>query len=608
MSTWLLLNLLSIIIIASTTQLDETCTSSCQLTWTRNYQDTNSSSCSCGHSPMNGNPGCANLPDNQIRVTVDKKFCITFDKEDNMTYVGSCPYNSLLFLNQQYGDSVVHLPQNALELNDFVCNVSNFTRYASYILNVCGQQRRQGMLCSKCGEGLGPAVLSYTHPCIECKWYGWVIYLTLSFVPATILCFIIIMLRINVLSPPLNAIVIFCHIMVSHVNHIPCLFLDYATLDISPVFPLVLVALTIYGFFNMDFLVYVLPPLCVSHKMSTLTVIALDYLVALYPLLLSALIYLLIEKHDDGCLVLRWMWRPFHKCFVRFRRSWDVKGSTINAFATLYVLSFTKVVSTSVNLMLPVPIVNTCGDKIWSRLYYDASCGIFQPCHYPYAFLTLAVSITFIVLPSLYIFLHPCNRLFNRCICRGFQCRLFQLASEVAKIFQQSFKDGTENTKDCRWFAGIYLLIRIVVATSVNWRMTQQIQVISAFLGIMLVAIFQPHTHSHYNVLDSLFFTCLGVMFILLPAGQSHHSTQVYILFLPLLIIVGVICWKVLFIKKYINGHNILLHLCQVQKLFKNIVSRRANDNVIIQQQEQEPLVDNTLQSNVLYTVVDINH
>ena len=137
--------------------------------------------------------------------------------------------------------------------------------------------------------------------------------------------------------------------------------------------------------------------------MSTLTVIALDYIVALFPLFLSAVLYLLIEKHDDGCLLLRWMWSPFHKYFVRFRRSWDIKGSIVNAFATLYVLSFTKVVSTSVNLMQPVFIVNTCGDKSWSKLYYDASCGVFQPCHCSYAFLTLAVSITFIVIPSLFI-------------------------------------------------------------------------------------------------------------------------------------------------------------------------------------------------------------
>ena len=105
-------------------------------------------------------------------------------------------------------------------------------------------------------------------------------------------------------------------------------------------------------------------------------------------------------------------------------------------------------------IMLWVLVINTCGDKLRFRLYYDASCGMFQPCHYPYTFLTIVVSIVFIVLPSLFIFLHPC-KIFNRC--RDFQCQLLQVANEVAKVFQQSFKNRTENTLayDCRWFAGI---------------------------------------------------------------------------------------------------------------------------------------------------------
>ena len=158
--------------------------------------------------------------------------------------------------------------------------------------------------------------------------------------------------------------------------------------------------------------------------------------------------------------------------FVHFRRSWDIKGSAINTFATFWVLLFTKVVSTSVNLMQLVFIVNNnCDDKSWSKLYYDASCGIFQPCHYPYTSLTLAVSITLIVLLYLYF-----SSSFQLQWCRNFQCRLFQVANEVAKIFQHSFKDGTENTLDCQWFAGTYHLIRMVIATSVNWRTPQQIR------------------------------------------------------------------------------------------------------------------------------------
>ena len=88
-------------------------------------------------------------------------------------------------------------------------------------------------------------------------------------------------------------------------------------------------------------------------------------------------------------------------------------------------------ISTSVNLMLSVLVINTCGDKLRLRLYYDASCGVFHPCHYPYTFLTIVVSIVFIVLPSLFIFLHP-RKIFNRC--RDFQCQLLQVANEVESV------------------------------------------------------------------------------------------------------------------------------------------------------------------------------
>ena len=124
----------------------------------------------------------------------------------------------------------------------------------------------------------------------------------------------------------------------------------------------------------------------------------------------------------------------------------------------------------------------------------------------------------------------------------------------------------------------------------------------------MLVAVFQPHTHTRYNVFDSLFFACLGVVFIILPAGQSHHTAQVYIFFLSLLIIIVFIYWKVLILKKYISGCDVISYFHQIQKVCSKFAfkSRRNNNSVITQEQEREPLVDNNFQSTVLYTVVDI--
>ena len=507
----------------------------CLLTWTRPWDykglDPDILLCGCGPEVIESEPTCQLRPGGRVDVIIDSKFCMTFDEESNTTYMGKCPYNSLEF----HGGGSVHLPHNTLELNNFMCNVSNFTGHHYF----CGQQRRHGMLCSKCENGLGPAMMLYTHPCIECQWYGWLLYLALSFVPATFLCFLIIILRINILSPSLNAVVILSHVVASHVNQMPCRFLYSA--DKNHLATLVLYILTIFGLFNMDFFIYIVPPFCISNTMSTLTVIAMDYAVALYPLLLSAVSYLLIEVHDRGCWLFVWVWRPLHRCLVRFRRSWDIKGSIINAFATLYVLSFTKVISTSVRLMMTTLMINIWGEKNWTSLYYDASCSLFQQCHRPYAVLTLTVTIVVTIVPSLFIVLHPC-KIFHRYRC--FQCHKLRLANEIAKIFHHSFKDGMNETLDCRWFAGIYLLIRIVIATAANWRTKQQIQVICSATGLILVALFQPHTRPAFNYIDAFLFGGLTIIFTLLSAGQSNHIAQVLLFLLPMLTIIALVCWK----------------------------------------------------------------
>lgn len=556
----------------------------CFLTWTRPVPtEPGQTQCGCGPDMIEGQPKCQITPRQRVEVAIYSDYCMTFDDKLNITYIGRCPYNSLEFY--EYGGAI-YLPQMALDLNNFVCNVSNLTGHYYF----CGQQRRQGMLCGQCEDGLGAAVMSYTHPCIECQWYGWLLYLALSFLPATVLCFLIILLRINILSPPLNAVVLLSHVMASHVNRMPCRFLYSA--DKSHLATLVLYILTIYGLLNMDFFVYVVPPFCISNNMSTLTVIALDYAIALYPLLLLAVIYLLIEIHDRGCWLFVWVWKPFHKCLARFRRSWDIKGSIINAFATLYVLSFMKITSTSVRLMLTTLTVDIWGEKKRTNLYYDASCSLFHKCHCPYAIITLTITVVVTIIPSLYIFLYPC-KVFHRC--RYFQCHKFRLVNEIAKTFHHSFKDGINGTPDCRWFAGIYLLIRIVIATAANWRTTQQIQVICSAVSLGLVAIFQPHTCTAFNYIDSFLFGGLTVMFTLLPAGQSNHIAQVLLFLSPMLTVIVLVCWK---LKQKLRGKIRSQCCCLIR--FRMHSETHSNSTP----QDCDSLI-NTAKPSVLYTIVD---
>jgi len=75
-----------------------------------------------------------------------------------------------------------------------------------------------------------------------------------------------------------------------------------------------------FGIWNLDFFHTLLPPICLH--VSIREAIAMDYSVAFYPLVLTILIYGLIELNDRGCKHVICLWKPFHKCSVHFRKKW----------------------------------------------------------------------------------------------------------------------------------------------------------------------------------------------------------------------------------------------------------------------------------------------
>ena len=153
--------------------------------------------------------------------------------------------------------------------------------------------------------------------------------------------------------------------------------------------------------------------------------------------------YICIALHDKGCRIIVIAWSPLHKCLVRFRKSWQIKGSVINAFTTFMLLSYCKLCSISLYLIQPVTIWNVCGYTT-NNIYYDAKteqhsvprCGIFL---YP---------VLCFIACSLHLILPKQNFL---ALCR-FKCLLIQ---EMANITQGCFKNGTvPGTRDYQWFAG----------------------------------------------------------------------------------------------------------------------------------------------------------
>ena len=313
-------------------------------------------------------------------------YCMSYDDTINDTVVGRCPFN------YHYPDTqifYVTLPNDTSELNSFMCNGLN----------------RTGLLCSQCQQGLGPAVLSFKKQCVKCfeKRYGWLLYITATLIPTTILCFIIIIFQFHITSPKMNAFVFLCQFITCANTLTNSYVYVHYTSHLTAIHFFELAVITFYGIWDLDFFRYFIPSFCISSDMTALHTLALEYVVAIYPLLLTIIIYFCIEMYDSGVRVVVCVWRPFHVCFAHFRRKWNLKGSVINAFATFLLLSYSKLLTVSYSLLGATELYNNRGERVGPfALYFDASIEYFSRQHLPFAVLAICVLLVFVLFPTCY--------------------------------------------------------------------------------------------------------------------------------------------------------------------------------------------------------------
>ena len=233
--------------------------------------------------------------------------------------------------------------------------------------------------------------------------------------------------------------------------------------------------------------------------MSTLTVIALQYTVALYPTFFTVVVYYCITLHDNDCRVLVCCWRPFHWCFARFRGTRKLKGSVINAFVTFLLLSYSKLCTLSFSLLQSINVRDICG-RIDRRVYYDTSYETLSKPHLPYVVLASVITIVFVCLPALFILFYQ-NKVVQKCLnfCK-IKCVLIH---ELANICQGCFKNGTTpGTRDYRWFAGLYLLLRILLIAVYNQRHYRLVWIVVSCIMSTLITTLRPYRVDFYNKVD----------------------------------------------------------------------------------------------------------
>ena len=434
---------------------------------------------------------------NTNQTLVRLSYCIDYNEDKDEVFVGKCP-----FINKkgEVQGMYVKFPQTVSELNPFLCSGLN----------------RTGVMCSQCQDGLGIAIFSYTMQCLPCmsSGLGWTLYVFLAAFPTTILFLVVLIFQCRcITSGPMNFYIFMCQLIVSTLNNEPCIVNLYT----SPSFSFILsILVTIYGIWNLDFFRYLIPPFCVSDQISPLHVVALEYIVAFYPLLLTGIVYICIQLHARDCWVIVCLCRVFCKCFSscrqRWRRQWDPFASLIHTFAAFLLLSYSKILIVSLQLLNYTQLYAPTGGVLDPprRVYHDPSLEWFGEKHLPFALPAIFILCIFVFLPALFLLLYP-MKIFQKCLgcCGG---RLLAVHA-FADVLQGCYKNGTNGTRDCRYFAGLYLIYRIVLlpavyGSSIFGFYDEMVSTVCLVTASLLFLLFRPYKNSSWlNIWDSIAFS-----------------------------------------------------------------------------------------------------
>ena len=245
---------------------------------------------------------------------------MTYDKDTRSTFARACFYNCENHHSKRKNDLVYYtLPKNPeMILNKSAC---------SYFQRTC-------LLCGDCEDGHSPLVLSYNLSCVKCPdgHKNWWKFISVAFVPFTLFYFFILLFKINITSSCLHGVVYFCQTL--SMPAFVCLIFSALRKSHHRLLIGVIVYILYCSFWKLDLFRSITLDICLT--LTPLQSLALDYLLALYPFMLILLSYIFIHIYDSkiACVVI--MWKPFHKLFILFSKSWDVRISVIDSFSTFF--------------------------------------------------------------------------------------------------------------------------------------------------------------------------------------------------------------------------------------------------------------------------------
>ena len=404
--------------------------------WT--YPNNITGTCECGDR-LSGTIEC-NKRDKT--VSIKSCYCMTLDKSTSKPVVSNCLYTCYTVYNDVQESRPIHWVGT-----NTTANLNNVT---------CGRYNRKGTACGECIEGHGLPVYSYSLSCVECSdyKYNWLKYIAVAYIPLTLFYFTVIIFRISATSGSMIGYITVSQMVATY--SLVKLYLTQAEVQ-SEQMSVSIIAM-LYSIWNLDFFRSLYPPFCLHPKLTALQILMLDYLVAVYPMVLVLLTYLFVKFDECFRLTMCLCW-PVYKCLRHFRKELDIKSSLISAFATMLLLSYVKILNVTANILSNGYHYDMYGNYGHLYVYYDTNTLYLSREHLPYFITAVAMSLVFNIIPLLLLCIYPC-RSFRRCLnSTVFQCQVLHTFMDA---FQGCYKHKPYNF---RFFTAVYMITQIVNLT-----------------------------------------------------------------------------------------------------------------------------------------------
>ena len=467
-------------------------------------------------------------------------------------------------------------------LSPYVYNATSDTLPKSNDLldhTLCKNVKRTGRLCGNCMVDHSIAFNSENYECIECSKYhhwNWIIYISTDFLPVTVFFVGVFVFSMTVTSGPLNSYIFFAQVIntVVKLNADGMIPVKYVFSKNGTIYNNVIQRLyTIpYDIWNLDYRA-IFPHFCLIKDINTLTVLALQYVTAFYPLVLLFLFVVILMFYNRGIPIIVTMFRPLHNCFSRMRQYIGLNRATPNTtktvipagIAVFIVISYTKFTLVSNLLLSFTPLYLHNGTMYKNVFYFNGSVDYPSSEGNWYVVPAVLVLCTFVAIPPLLLLYPSLLELLRRC---SEKCQHGLFHDCLAKLhpnhkiqiflneFHGCYRDGSVDGGgiDCRWFAGLYFCLRIVLFTLYaqvdEWSMQYLVLILIFLVMAFLFSWLRPYRVDWINSLDTLMFINLAAisainLFNLQSArlGESINKSvfvlQLVLVFLPLVYCIG---------------------------------------------------------------------